>query len=117
MFKKLLVIPILGSLLIGCSQDNQEKVEKEEMKTSLTYPETEQRSDADTIFDKVIADPYRWLEDDMSDETASWVKAQNKVTFDYLSEIPYRKQLKDRLSELWNYEKVSAPTKKGDFFY
>jgi len=117
MFKKLLVIPILGSLLIGCSQDNQEKVEKEEMKTSLTYPETEQRSDADTIFDKVIADPYRWLEDDMSDETASWVKAQNKVTFDYLSEIPYRKQLKDRLSELWNYEKVSAPTKKGDFVY
>ncbi|RYM35142.1 S9 family peptidase [Brumimicrobium glaciale] len=114
MFKKLLVIPILGSLLIGCNQGNQEK---EEMKTSLTYPETEQRSDADTIFDKVIADPYRWLEDDMSDETASWVKAQNKVTFDYLSEIPYRKQLKDRLSELWNYEKVSAPTKKGDYVY
>jgi prolyl oligopeptidase len=117
MYKKLLVIPILGSLLIGCSQGNQEKVEKEEMKTILTYPETEQRSDADTIFDKIIADPYRWLEDDMSDETASWVKAQNKVTFDYLSEIPYRKQLKDRLSELWNYEKVSAPTKKGDFVY
>jgi prolyl oligopeptidase len=117
MYKKLFVIPILGSLLIGCSQGNQEKVEKEEMKTILTYPETEQRSDADTIFDKIIADPYRWLEDDMSDETASWVKAQNKVTFDYLSEIPYRKQLKDRLSELWNYEKVSAPTKKGDFVY
>lgn len=117
MYKKLLIIPILGSLLIGCNADKQESVEKEEMKTSLIYPETEERSDADTIFDKIIADPYRWLEDDMSDETAEWVKAQNKVTFDYLKEIPYREQLKERLSEIWNYEKVSAPTKKGDFVY
>ncbi len=114
MLKKLLVIPILGSMLIGCSQGSQEK---EEMKTKLIYPETEERSDADTIFDKIIADPYRWLEDDMSDETAEWVKAQNKVTFDYLKDIPYREQLKERLSEIWNYEKVSAPTKKGDFVY
>src|SRR5690554_2632499 len=114
MYKKLFVIPILGSMLIGCSQGSQEK---EEMKTKLIYPETEERSDADTIFDKIIADPYRWLEDDMSDETAEWVKAQNKVTFDYLKDIPYREQLKERLSEIWNYEKVSAPTKKGDFVY
>src|SRR5690554_105255 len=114
MYKKLFVIPILGSMLIGCNQGNQET---EEMKTTFTYPETEERSDADTIFDKVIADPYRWLEDDMSDETAAWVKAQNEVTFDYLNKVPYKQQLKDRLSELWNYEKISAPTKKGDFVY
>lgn len=114
MYKKLFVIPILGSMLIGCNQGNQET---EEMKTTFTYPETEERSDADTIFDKVIADPYRWLEDDMSDETAEWVKAQNEVTFDYLNKIPYKQQLKERLSELWNYEKISAPTKKGDFVY
>ncbi|WP_199851641.1 prolyl oligopeptidase family serine peptidase [Brumimicrobium mesophilum] len=117
MYKKLLIIPILGSLLVGCNADNQEKVEKEEMKTSLTYPVTEEGNDVDTIFDRVIADPYRWLEDDMSDETAEWVKAQNKVTFDYLKEIPYREELKDRLSEIWNYEKVSAPRKRGDYVY
>ncbi|HLV42185.1 MAG TPA: prolyl oligopeptidase family serine peptidase [Brumimicrobium sp.] len=114
MYKKLLIIPVLGSLLLGCSQGNQEN---EEMKTTLTYPETEERSDADTIFDKIIADPYRWLEDDMSEETAEWVKAQNEVTFNYLNAIPYKEQLKKRLEELWNYEKVSAPTKKGDFVY
>ncbi|PWH81266.1 prolyl oligopeptidase family serine peptidase [Brumimicrobium oceani] len=117
MYKKLFVIPILGSLLIGCSQEQEGNLEQEEMKTTLEYPKTEERSDADTIFDRVIVDPYRWLEDDMSDETADWVKAQNKVTFDYLDEIPYRDDLKDRLSELWNYEKISAPSKKGDYVY
>lgn len=110
MYKKLILFPLIGTFIIGCNP-------KEEMKTALTYPETEMRNDADTIFDKVIPDPYRWLEDDMSEETAEWVKNQNKVTFDYLNAIPYRNALKERLSALWNYEKVSAPTKKGDFVY
>ncbi|PKR81346.1 S9 family peptidase [Brumimicrobium salinarum] len=117
MYKKLLVIPILGSMLIGCNQEQAGKEDENQMKTSLEYPQTEERNDADTLFDKVIADPYRWLEDDMSDETAEWVKAQNELTFNYLDEIPYRDQLKERLSELWNYERISAPSKKGDYVY
>ncbi|RFC53313.1 prolyl oligopeptidase family serine peptidase [Brumimicrobium aurantiacum] len=117
MYKKLLVIPLLGSILIGCNQAEQGNQESKEMKTALEYPKTDERNDADTLFGKVIPDPYRWLEDDMSDETAEWVKAQNEVTFDYLDKIPYRDELKSRLSELWNYERISAPSKKGDYVY
>ncbi len=64
-----------------------------------------------------VADPYRWLEDDNSDETKAWVKAQNKVTFDYLDKIPFRKALHDRLEKIWNYEKYGAPFKEGGKYY
>ncbi|MEI6895861.1 MAG: prolyl oligopeptidase family serine peptidase [Colwellia sp.] len=85
----------------------------------ISYPTTQKGSVVDNYFGTDIADPYRWLEDDRSEETAAWVKAENKVTFKYLSKIPYREQLKSRLAELWNYEKIGAPFKKGDytFFY
>ena len=81
------------------------------------YPKTEKGSTIDIYFGNKVADPYRWLEDDMSDETAKWVKDQNKVTFDYLDNIPYREQLKDRLAEMWNYEKVGAPFTRGKYTY
>nr|WP_246013939.1 prolyl oligopeptidase family serine peptidase [Pseudidiomarina gelatinasegens] len=71
----------------------------------------------DEYFGNVVADPYRWLEDDRSEETEAWVKAQNEVTFEYLEQIPYRDQIKDRLAQLWNYEKVGAPFKEGDYTY
>ena len=65
-----------------------------------------------------VSDPYRWLEDDNSAETKAWVQAQNKVTFDYLNQIPQREQIKKRLTELWNYAKYSAPFKEGGkYFY
>ncbi len=83
----------------------------------VKYPSTEKKEVIDTYFGTTIQDPYRWLEDDKSAETAAWVKTQNEVTFDYLNTIPFRKQLKDRMEKLWNYEKISAPFKRGNFTY
>ena len=88
-----------------------------ELDMSVTYPETKKVDTVDTYFGEQIADPYRWLEDDRSAETEAWVKAQNKVTFGYLEKIPFRKQLKERMEKLWNYEKISAPFKEGNYTY
>ncbi len=84
---------------------------------SIQYPKTNKDNTSDYYFGQKVVDPYRWLEDDMSDETAKWVKEQNNVTFGYLDKIPYREQLKKRLTELWNYEKVSSPFKRGKYTY
>jgi prolyl oligopeptidase len=84
---------------------------------SVSYPETRQSDTADTYFDTLIADPYRWLEDDRSSETGNWVERQNETTQSYLSGIPYRGELKRRLEQLWDYEKLSSPFKEGDFTY
>ncbi len=83
----------------------------------LKYPETEKGNTVDAYFSTKIKDPYRWLEDDRSKETEAWVKAENEVTFDYLSKIPFRAEIKNRLTELWDYEKYSAPSKHGEFNY
>lgn len=83
----------------------------------LPYPETERGNVTDNYFGTEVADPYRWLEDDNSEATAAWVKAENEVTFDYLSKIPFREAIKERLTELWDYPKESAPSKKGDWLY
>ena len=93
------------------------KTEEKKTAITVTYPETKKIDSATTYFGTEIKDPYRWLEDDKSAETASWVKAQNEVTFGYLEQIPFRKALKDRMEKLWNYEKISAPFKEGDFTY
>ena len=83
----------------------------------LAYPETKKTETIDTYFGTEINDPYRWLEDDKSTETASWVKEENKLTFDYLSKIPFRNKIKERMEKLWNYEKISAPFKEGGYTY
>lgn len=83
----------------------------------LVYPKTEKKIVSETYFDTKVDDPYRWLEDDRSSETGAWVKAENELTFDYLSKIPYRDALKEKLSKIWNYEKLSAPSKEGDYIY
>ena len=85
--------------------------------TKINYPETKKIDHVDTYFGEKINDPYRWLEDDRSAETEAWVKAQNVVTYGYLEQIPYRNQLKSRMEKLWNYEKISAPFKEGDYTY
>lgn len=82
-----------------------------------SYPTTQKTAQQDTYFGKQVQDPYRWLEDDLSDETANWVQAQNKVTNGYLDKIPFRDAIQKRLSQLWNYEKYSAPYKEGDYTY
>ncbi|HEY6143639.1 MAG TPA: prolyl oligopeptidase family serine peptidase [Flavobacterium sp.] len=84
---------------------------------NLKYPQTKKGETVDVYFDSKVNDPYRWLEDDKSEETAVWVKAENEVTYDYLSNIPFRAALKDRLQKLWNYEKIGAPSTEGNFTY
>lgn len=83
----------------------------------IKYPQTKKIDKVDSYFETKISDPYRWLEDDRSTETADWVKAQNQVTFGYLSAIPFRNTIKERMEKLWNYEKVSAPYKEGKYTY
>lgn len=83
----------------------------------IEYPVSERESVTDNYFGTEVADPYRWLEDDNSERTAAWVKAQNKATFDYLDRLPARKAIRERLTELWNYPTESAPVRRGDWFY
>ncbi|KYL31029.1 MULTISPECIES: prolyl oligopeptidase family serine peptidase [Pseudoalteromonas] len=121
MLKKTLTCAVVIALA-GCSQP-AENTTQNEVKTamkavnSLDYPETKKGTVVDSYFGETVADPYRWLEDDMSDETAQWVKTQNNLTFSYLEQIPYRDTLKQRLEKLMNYEKISAPFTEGDYTY
>lgn len=112
--KNNLVIVWLVLLMAACGQSNTEQQEKV---TVDAYPETKKVDTVDTYFGVEVKDPYRWLEDDRSAETAEWVKAQNKVTFSYLNNIDYRDKLKKRLEELFDYERVYAPNKHGDYEY
>ncbi len=102
-------------ILLSCNINKNKTSQKRSMK--ITYPTTKKGNVIDTYFDEKVADPYRWLEDDRSPETEAWVKAQNKVTFDYLSKIPMRKKLQKELEQVWNYEKISAPKKHGEYLY
>lgn len=101
-------LSILSSMAVLCSCGS---------KTSLTYPEAKKMDTVDTYFGTQVADPYRWLENDTSQATAAWVEAENKVTFDYLSKIPFRQALKERLTNLANYEKIGVPFKKNGKYY
>jgi prolyl oligopeptidase len=83
----------------------------------MRYPETRKSDQVDTYFGVRVADPYRWLEDDTSTETARWVEAENTVTFAYLDAIPFRPRLKERLTKLYNYPRFGAPYRRGDFFF
>ncbi len=84
---------------------------------AVNYPVTAKVDTVDTYFETEVPDPFRWLEDDMSEETEAWVKEQNTVTFGYLDKIPFRTALKNRLEKLWNYEKLGSPFKEGDYTY
>ena len=81
--------------------------------SALKYPATRQEKVSDDYHGTLIADPFRWLEDDNSEETKAWVKAQNEVTFGYLKTLPRRDEIKARLTKLWNYERVGRPFEKG----
>lgn len=84
---------------------------------NITYPDSKKVDSVDNYHGTSVADPYRWLEDDHSAETKAWVDAQNKVTENYLSQIPFRGEIRKRLEELWNYPKNGAPTKHGNYYY
>ena len=98
-----------AAILTGCSNMKQIK--------HMPYPRTERTDVTDNYFGTEVPDPYRWLEDDNSEATAAWVKAQNVVTQDYLSQIPFRGAIRERLTELWNYPKEGIPAKHGDAWY
>ncbi len=110
--RTIIVILLSFSMFVTCKNKSSQK-----NTIVVNYPKTKTVDTVDTYFGEAIKDPYRWLEDDMSDETAAWVKAQNQVTFGYLDSIPFRKELKERLETLWNYEKVGAPFKEGNYSY
>lgn len=84
---------------------------------TFNYPETKKGDVVDDYNGTEVPDPYRWLEDDKSEETAAWVKAENEVTFSYLESIPFRNQLKERMTEIWNYPKMGTPFKEGDLYF
>ncbi|WP_407676051.1 prolyl oligopeptidase family serine peptidase [Planobacterium oryzisoli] len=86
-------------------------------KTMHEYPQTKKVSQSDTYFGTSVEDPYRWLEDDMAQDTKEWVKSQVAFTENYLENIPFRATLNNQLKEIWNYERVGAPFKEGNYTY
>ncbi len=87
-------------------------------KKALTYPSSHKSNQVDNYHGTLVADPYRWLEDPDSEETRTWIEAQNQITFGYLNEIPTREKIKQRLTKLWDYEKYGIPFKEGErYFY
>ncbi len=109
--KKIAFVLSAGIALIACKNESTSEP------LTVNYPVTEKVDTVDTYFGVEVADPYRWMEDDRSPETENWVAEQNKVTFGYLEQIPFREDLKKRMEKLWNYEKVSAPFKEGSYTY
>ena len=103
---KKIILLVTGIMAISCAQQKK-----------LVYPETAAVDITDEYFGTQVQDPYRWLEDDTSAATAAWVEAENKVTFEYLKQIPFRQKLQERLTELTNYEKIGTPFKKHGKYY
>lgn len=108
--KKLLIYSIITAMILSCTPP------EEKAKVSA-YPETAKVDTVDTYFGTDVSDPYRWLEDDNSEATAGWVTSQNEVTHSYLDNINFKENIKKRLTELYNYERVYAPNKHGDYYY
>ncbi len=112
MKNKLPIIAIvLGSMLYACTGTEQKQTDISQ------YPDTRKGDTEDNYFGVPVKDPYRWLEDDLSNETAGWVAAQNKVTSSYLEKIPFKEKIKERLEKLFDYERVTAPFKEGGYYY
>ena len=109
MNKKLLIVPMTGIIMAAHGQVAQQKP---------AYPKAAKTDVVDTYFGTAVPDPYRWLENDTSEATAAWVAAENKVTDEYLSKIPFRSALLKRLTALSDYERMSLPDKtKGKYYF
>lgn len=102
----------MTALLPACQ--NQEQPD---YRAALTYPVSKKVDVVDDYFGTKVPDPYRWLENDQSEEVKHWVEEQNKVTFTYLENIPYRNKIRERLTELYNYPKYSSPFRQGDYYF
>lgn len=110
--KKTIAPIFIMAILFSCEEQTEKHAEN-----NLTYPATKKGEVVDTYFGVEVKDPYRWLENDRSEETEAWIDAQNDLTFGYLDSIPYRDQLEERLTKVWNYEKLGAPFEEGDYIY
>ena len=110
-FSRMAALLAGASVLAMAGCDNMKQIKH------LPYPETARGEVVDNYFGTEVPDPYRWLEDDNSEATAAWVAAENAVTEDYLSQIPFRGAIRERLTQLWNYPKEGAPSKHGDWYY
>ncbi len=110
--KRAIYFILLGAVAAGCVNcKNDMKIE------TKPYPVARMDSTVDDYHGTRVADPYRWMENDRSAEVAEWVAAENAVTDDYISQIPYRNQIKERLTRLWNYPKMGVPEKVGDYYF
>lgn len=109
--KKIILTSVVAGIMLACGTEQK----KEPL--VVNYPSTKKVDTVDNYFGNEVPDPYRWLEDDRSQETEAWVTDQNKTTFNYLDQIPFRADLKNRLEKLWNYEKLGSPFKEGDYTY
>lgn len=87
------------------------------MKKNIKYPETKKISHQDSYFGTAVEDPYRWLEDDLSSDRNNWVKREAAFTADFLEKIPFREKIRTEMKEMWNYEKIGAPFKEGNYTY
>lgn len=105
---KNIVFPVIFCIIVGACSKTEKK---------MTYPLSKKVDTVDIYFGTQVPDPYRWLEDDNSEETKNWVIAQNEVTNGYLSQIPNREKINQRLTEVWNYSKVGVPFKKGNLYF
>jgi prolyl oligopeptidase len=115
MLKKILPV-VAATVLLACNDGDSNTTPNKiiEVKYPVTKKDTTIKDD---YFGTVVADPYRWLENDTSAETGAWVKAQNEVTQNYLGQIPFREAIGKRYENLFNYEKFSAPTREGKYNY
>ena len=109
--KTLISFALIAAVLSGCGRKYLPETKL------MPYPKTKKEQVVDTYFGVKVPDPYRWLENDTATDTKNWVVEENKVTQDYLSQIPYREDIKKHLEELWNYEKYSSPFKEGKYTY
>ncbi|MCF6306591.1 MAG: prolyl oligopeptidase family serine peptidase [Flavobacteriaceae bacterium] len=101
---------VVAFSIVAISQNNNETIK-------VNYIKSKKVDTVTNYFGTDVKDPYRWLEDDRSKETEAWVKQENETTFNYLDQISFRNELKERLTAIWNYEKVGAPFKEGDYSY
>jgi prolyl oligopeptidase len=106
---------LAGGLYWGC--ENKNSGETETGKVTIKYPETAKVEQTDDYFGTLINDPYRWLEYDTAANVKEWVEAQNKVTFNYLENIPYRDKIKERLTDIINYPKYGSPFRAGEYYF
>ena len=116
--RKQFYFPLLCLVLTACTPETNRPMNDADYPTlSVTYPDTRTDETTDNYHGTTVADEYRWLEDDNSIETKDWVKAENRATFGYLEQIPFRKNIADRLTDLVNYPRLSSPFKVGDYYF